>query len=68
MTVKEYFEKNPNTAATIVWAADTKGGFGKKGWSVYGRNDDLTVVKVVPKNKSWANVELHVWNNAWGEL
>ena len=36
MTVREWKKQNPDTTHTRVWAADSFGGFGLKGHSVYG--------------------------------
>lgn len=68
MTYKEFKEKHPNTATTTVWAADTKGGFGKKGWSVYGNMNDLEIIKIEPLENSWADVKLYVWDTTWGKI
>lgn len=65
-TVGEWFDANPDASARVVWAADAKGGFGKKGWPVYGNNDDLEIVEAVALTNS--NYELRVWNPAWGQI
>ena len=47
MTVKEWREKNPDTTFTMVWAADTHGGFGRKGDSVYGSREVTGRLEIV---------------------
>ena len=50
---------------TLVWAADSHGGFGKKGWSVYGDADDLTIVRIDTDHHGFKT--LHLWNtDLWG--
>lgn len=67
MTVREFFEKNPNAATRTIWAADAHGGFGKKGWPVYGNCNDLSVVRVEWHDEAQTHATLHVWNHEWGE-
>lgn len=46
---KEFKSKFPEMFAigyTAEWAEDSKGGFGRKGWSVYGDSDRLFVAWV----------------------
>lgn len=40
MTYKELKEKFPGSGFITEWGEDTKGGFGKKGWSAYGNGLD----------------------------
>ena len=48
----------------IVWAADSHGGFGKKGWTVYGNCDDLTIVRI---DRRMDKLTLHLWDtDLWG--
>ena len=47
MTVQEWREQNPDTSYTMVWASDTLGGFGRKGWSVYGSREVTGRMEVV---------------------
>lgn len=68
MTVREWREQNPDKNCTIVWAADTHAGFGKKGWSVYGNCGDCEIISIIEKENSWADVELRVWNYALGDM
>jgi hypothetical protein len=50
---------------SIVWAADSRGGFGKKGWPVYGDCDDLTIVRI--DTGMHGKKTLHLWNTElWG--
>ena len=44
MTVGEWKNLN-HTGYTTEWAADTLGGFGKKGWPAYGNCDDCEVIR-----------------------
>lgn len=67
MKVKDWKKQNPDKAHKTVWAADSRGGFGKKGWSAYGNTDDLEIVRVEKLEKSWADVKLHVWDYSWGD-
>ena len=40
MTVREWVEKHPEFSGFVMkWAADTRGGFGRKGGGVYGNRD-----------------------------
>ena len=70
MTVKEWKEQNPDTAFTMIWAADSLGGFGKKGWSVYGNADSCEVIRVDEPHQNgnpWSMKQLHVWlTSLWG--
>ena len=53
----------------LVWAADSHGGFGKKGWSVYGNADDLTIVRIDTHTNG--KKTLHLWDTdlwGWDEL
>lgn len=49
---------------SIVWAADSLGGFGKAGWTVYGNADDLRIVKIVSNGSKKV---LHLWDDSWGD-
>lgn len=49
---------------SIVWAADSLGGFGKAGWTVYGNADDLRIVKIVSNG---GKKVLHLWDDSWGD-
>lgn len=49
----------------LVWAADSHGGFGKKGWPVYGNADDLTIVRM--DTNMHGKKTLHLWDTElWG--
>lgn len=49
----------------LVWAADSHGGFGKKGWSVYGNADELTIVRM--DTHMGGKKTLHLWDtDLWG--
>ena len=45
-TLGEFLKNNNIDTYTAVWAEDTKGGFGKKGWSAYGNCNDCLVAYV----------------------
>ena len=51
---KERFDENCN----IVWADDTKVGFGKKGDQVYGNADDCVICCLI---RSMGKLTLEVW-------
>lgn len=71
MTLKEWKEQNPDASFTTVWAADTLGGFGKKGWGAYGNCDDCDVIRVETKQLQQPRGEefkiLYLWyTKLWG--
>lgn len=43
MTFGELKKKYPGFAFTRIAGEDIKGGFGRKGWSLYGNCDDMSV-------------------------
>ena len=50
---------------SLVWAADSGAGFGKKGWPVYGVCDDMRIVMI---SKEAHKKTLHLWydgRNDW---
>lgn len=69
MTVKEWREQNPDAGYTMVWAADTLGGFGRKGWSVYGSREvtgELEIIEIETRRLTFPKPHdfpvLHVWS------
>lgn len=59
------WKKKFDDSHTLVWAADSHGGFGKKGWSVYGNADDLTIVRIHTDHHGEKILEL--WDtDLWG--
>lgn len=69
MTVKEWREQNPDATYTMVWAADTLGGFGLKGHSVFGSREvtgRLEVIEIEMKRLAFPEPHdfpvLHVWD------
>lgn len=66
MTVREWLEAHDVTTYHAKWAADTVGGFGKRGWSAYGDVSRCDVIRV-----EWGENEhptLWVWHKSFGEL
>ena len=45
MKVKEWKDLHPGQGFMTRWAADTLGGFGKKGWSAYGNCDNCDIIR-----------------------
>ena len=72
MTVSDFMRTHPNVDIHVVWAADTKAGFGKKGDTVYGDCWNCRVVEVVEDSPAMCNKEkaytLRVWIDALGEM
>ena len=65
MTVKEWKQQNPDTTHTRVWAADSFGGFGNKGDSVYGDADSCEIISI--DKTPGGLLRLHLWHTAlWG--
>lgn len=69
MTVQDWRDQNPDTAYTMVYAADA-GSFGRKGGSVYGNREVTGRMEVieVEKRKLMFPVPrdfhvLHVWDS-----
>lgn len=58
MTVGEFLDRFEPDDLSIVWADDTKAGFGRRGDSVYGNNKDCVICCI---NESMHKVTLHVW-------
>lgn len=55
MQFKEFKSKYPEMfkdGYEAKWAEDSKGGFGRKGWSVYGDDDRLFVAWVDLKSRT----------------
>lgn len=77
MTVREFMDQweakhGGETGYFAHWAADTMGGFGKKGWSAYGDINRCEVIAVVLQ-KYWEDntvvvPDLQVWMPIWGEF
>lgn len=64
MTVREWKKQNPDTTHTRVWAADSFGGFGLKGHSVYGNADNCEIISIDVVN---GLPRLHLWDTElWG--
>ena len=68
MTVKEWREKNPDTAYTMVYASDAA-SFGRKGMSVYGSKEataHFTIVDIEIRQVLFPHPHdfpvLHVWD------
>jgi len=67
MTVNEWADMNPDRAFSTVWAADTRGGFGRKGQGAYG--DAIwrgEVHKIEVNNNGYAT--LHIWLPEFGPM
>lgn len=65
MKYGEWKNKIDCDSVTLVWAADTPGGFGRKGWGVYGECDDLTIVQI--DTGLHGKKTLHLWDtDHWG--
>jgi len=47
---------------SVVWAADSGAGFGKKGWTVYGDCDDMRIVQIDTHQNG--EKTLHLWYNS----
>lgn len=68
MTFKEWKESMPKETNTdCVFAADTPGGFGKKGWTAYGEYEDLDVISAAKTGENSYKVELWDLKN-WGPI
>ena len=66
MTVKERLASYDGACFKAKWAADTVGGFGKKGWSAYGDISNCDVIR--EETDSNGKLVLHVWyTKLWGE-
>lgn len=64
MTLREWKKQNPDTTHTRVWAADSFGGFGQKGHSVYGDADNCEIISIDEVNGLPC---LHLWyTKLWG--
>ena len=46
MTLREFKEKHPEADIITVWGEDTKGGFGKKGWTAYGDCNHCEIMSI----------------------
>lgn len=65
MTIKEWKEKNPGISYCVRWAADTFGGFGKKGNSAYGDCDDCEII--FSETMQNGNPMHYIWDTKrWG--
>jgi len=67
ITVSEWADLNPDRAFATVWAADTRGGFGRKGQGAYG--DAIwrgEVHKIEVNNGGFAT--LHIWLPEFGPM
>ena len=69
MTVKEWRENNQDISHTMVWASDTRGGFGRKGDMVscsYERANDMEIIAIESKTVLFPEphtfAKLHVWD------
>lgn len=65
MTLKEWKKQNPDTTHTRVWAADSFGGFGRKGDCVYGNADNCEIIRIDENPGDLPR--LHLWHTSlWG--
>lgn len=61
MTWGEYKERfDDDEDVSLVWADDTKAGFGRQGDSVYGNSDDCVICRVV---RGSHYTKLYVWTD-----
>lgn len=59
------WKKHFDDEHSVVWAADSGAGFGRKGWTVYGDCDDMQIVQV---DRCHDGLTLHLWyggRNDW---